>query len=134
MPLRPTTVTSAAQVMLPWYSIMYGVIGLLFIFQDPLRTSGESFRVARDMFPIPVWGALFLIISTVEAIALVIHRRGTYMVGLTLGAGMAGFWGGLLVASAALDNHVSFTSAMWVLGWVAAHVASTRSLARREHS
>lgn len=133
MPLVLSSVTSASRIMLPWYVIMYAILGLLFILQDPERTSGIAFQPARAMWSITTWGVLFLVIATIEGVALVIHKRNTYLIGLVLGAGMAAFWGFLLVSAGIKSPEVSFTSAVWVIGWVAAHAASARSVAWREH-
>lgn len=134
-------VTAASRVMLPTYSILFGTIGLLLVFQDSERTANQAFAVARSFFEpfalgplssMQMWGIAFLAVALVEAGALIRKCRRTYMYALVVGAWLAAFWAILILAAALTDIHVSFTSAVWVGGWIAAHVASVRSLATGE--
>ncbi len=134
MPLQRTNVTAASRIMLPTYAAMHTIIGLLFIFQDPRRTAGSAFEVARELLPMPGWGVIFLGIAAMEWFALARHKRAVYMAALTWAAGVVAFWTVLVLAATITNHDVSFTSCVWVGGWVAAHMATVRSLAVRERS
>lgn len=133
------TLTAASRITTPTYPALYISAGLLFILQAPTRTSGDAFDVARMLWSIPVWGALFLAVGLVEAGALILMQlprpelaqraRSAYVGGLAVGAGMAGFWSVLLFAAAWRSPNVSYTSSVWLIGITVFHVASARSLA-----
>lgn len=132
MPLNRDTVTVASRIMLPTYATVFGLIGALFLLQQPSRTSTGAFDAAKDLMPIRVWGIVFLAVAALELAALAVHNRRTYLGGLVIGAGLAVFWTVVLLTSAVHNPDVSFTSAVWVGGWVACHAATAKSLAERE--
>lgn len=132
MPLDREHTTQASRIMLPTYAILFALLGLMLIFQDQARTSSEAFDVAKMVMPIYLWGWLFIAVAFMEGTALWVHKRGLYLAGLTVGVGLVTFWAVVLTAAAFLSPVVSFTGAVWVGGWIAAHLATALSLAHRE--
>lgn len=143
MRLSRGNVTKASQIMLPLYPALVIPIGLAFIFQNPSRTSGPAYDIAKNVMPMPWWGAVFLTIGLVEVLAIVIghldrHRyepgksRWLYERALIVGAGVSAFWMVLILGAAVQSNLVSFSAGWWLLAAVGAHVASARSLAAEE--
>lgn len=130
--LTRDTVTVASRVMLPVYPVLYGAVGLAFVFQAVSRTAGPAFEVPRMLLPITVWGWLFAAVAVVEIYALVTNQRRTYLAALVPGSGLAAFWSVVILSSAVQSEHVSFTSGLWVAGMAAAQAASARSLAQHE--
>jgi hypothetical protein len=134
MPLDRAHVTVASRVMLPTYATIFGLLGLLFLVQQPSRTAAPAFAPAKMLFSwLPIdamhgWGLVFLAVATLEVVALVARNRKLYFVGLVIGAGLVMFWTVVLLAAAFQSPQVSFTSAVWVGGWIAAHIATGKSL------
>lgn len=139
MPLDRQHVTSGSRIMLPTYLATYLLLGLEFLFQEPSRTSGPVFDPARLLVPwldnpMQGWGALFVAIATLEAIAMLRHERMWEIVALGAGLMLAVFWSTILLFAATQDKLVSYTSGTWLLIPVAAHFATMLTLARREGS
>lgn len=138
MPLDRAHITVASRVMLPTYATIFGLLGLLFLIQQPSRTAAPAFAPAKMVLhwlpgdPIHAWGVVFLTVAGLEVVAMVVRNRRLYLAGLVIGAGLVTFWTIVLTAAAAASPAVSFTSAVWVGGWVAAHVATARSLGTGE--
>ena len=134
MPLTRANVTAASRLTLPMYPALYFGVGLAFLLQDPTRTSGPAFDVARSIMGIHAWGLIFATVAAVETWALLSQHRRPYVLALIPGAGLAGFWAVVLFGSAIGSPFVSYTSGMWVAGMAVAQAASARSLARYETS
>ncbi len=129
-PLAKQHVTSGSQIILPAYPILFLVIAGFFLFQDEARTRGPAFEIALLVAPIHLWGALFLVIGTVEVFSFMSRRRGAFMGALVSGSGLCAFWSVLLFASATQNDDVSWTDGALVLFVAVAQIASVRSLAR----
>lgn len=134
MPLNRTNVTAASRIMLPLYPLCFIPLGLMFLLQSSARTSGPVYDVARYLAPMWVWGIVFMLVGLIEVAALLVHNRRVYVFALTCGAGLSTFWGCLIFAAAVNSPVVSFTGGWWYLIPIAAHLASARSVARKEHS
>jgi len=132
MPLDRAHVTAASRITLPLYPALYLGVGLAFLLQDASRTSGPAFDVAKIIMSIHAWGWVFIAVATLEAAALLTHRRAIYQLALIPGSFLAGFWAVVLAGSAFASPLVSYTSGMWVAGMAVAQAATARSLARRE--
>lgn len=128
--MRYDRVAKGSQIMFPTYPGLAIAVGLLFILQDPRRTSGGAFAVAKDLMPISTWGILFLVLGTVQVLALTLGNASVFRWTLVAGAGLCGFWGALILKSAYDNIWVSYTSGLWVIVVGIAHFASARSVSR----
>jgi hypothetical protein len=128
--LRLTNVTAGSQVILPAYPGLAVLVGLLFVYQSPLRTQGPAFEMATRVMSTPHWGFAFVLLGVFEVACFYSHRSGWFRWSLIIGAGLCGFWATLLCWSAFVDEHVSWTSCVWVFFAGLAHVASARSVSR----
>ena len=135
-PLYPHTVTAASRIMLPGYVVLYTLIGLAFLLQKPQRTESPHFDIPRMLTggTMEPWGVAFLAMAAVLAFGMFTHDRRLAQYTLVAGAGMAGFWGSLLIYEGFTHDDVSFSSGIWVLSWVACFCASVASLGRNEVS
>lgn len=90
-------------------------LGLVLIVGAPARTSSASFMTAREVMPIQLWGAGFLLIG---AGCLVATRLGPWRSWpAVLGCGAHLFWAVALLASAIGDRKAALTGIV-VYSWV----------------
>lgn len=83
MILRPSTVTVASRIMLPWYVVANAWLGLAYLLGDPQRTDRPGFDLARDTpGGIRTWGGVFLVVAAVICYGLLTGSRT--LVGATL--------------------------------------------------
>lgn len=128
--MRYDRVTAGSQIMFPTYPGLAITVGLLFILQDPRRTSGGAFEVAKDLMSIPTWGITFLVLGVVQALGLSLGNASVFRWTLVVGSGLCAFWGALILKSAYDNIWVSYTSGLWVIVVGVAHFASARSVSR----
>lgn len=128
--MTPSSVTKGMQVALPAYPGLVIAVGLLFLLQSPERTTNESYVYAKQVMSIPHWGLLFLTLGVFKVSAF-IANNGTWLRWcLICGAGLSGFWSGLLFWSAYNIPTVSYTGGVWVMFAAILHIASARSLTK----
>lgn len=132
MPLDRAHMTAAEAITLRLYPAAYTVLGVIFLIQDPERTSAPSFAAAKMVLPMKGWALVFIALALVEVAALLWHHRRLYVYALTVGAGIAAFWMALAVASAAFSTLASFSGSVWVAIATGAQIASARMLANRD--
>lgn len=83
-------------------------LGSVLILGAPDRTSSFSFAVARDVLPIPVWGAAFTLVGLAGLFAL---RLGTAGVPTVMaGAGLHTFWAVAFLSAALMDTRAALTA------------------------
>lgn len=70
-------------------------IGFGYVLGHPVRTSTPSFSSARDLAPMPVWGAMFLLGAAVLVLAMCVHDDRLTRSALFVG-GVIYLWWGLL--------------------------------------
>lgn len=134
-PLTRQSVTEGSILVLPSYSVVFCAVGLIFLWQDPNRTTSPAFDSAKWVMswtgdPIKAWALVFLIIGMAEATAGILQRRRLFTWLLVAAAGLCAFWATLLFWSAASSPLVSFTAGVWVSHSAWCHIASIRSLTR----
>lgn len=89
----PETLLKAARVALPAFPMVALWIGLAYVFGSPARYVSPSLDVAKDIMPIQTWGALFLLVATIELAAWLLGgNRMWFSFALFVGALMFTVW------------------------------------------
>jgi hypothetical protein len=92
------------------------LLGCALIAGAPLRTAGPSFASAREIAPIPVWGAVILTLGALLAVAQLLRTRltplhGRFAIALPAGvaAGWHAFWAAAFLTTAVMDPRAALT-------------------------
>lgn len=131
--LTSANVTAASRIMLPTYVVLATYLGLLYIVDPQGRVQrAPGLSLAREMMPMPAWGACFLTIAALMTFALLSRRRRFFMYALYLYAVAAVLWAGIYLGATQLSPDASYGAPAWPLFVAVACHASARSLARGE--
>lgn len=119
--------------MLPTYPVVSMLFGLTWWF-DPggTLTRAPGLAYARELFPIAVWGALWIVLAVVMTVALYIHiQRSTrmlYMATLVINGLVWAAWGGVVEVAAFTQDNVPIVAGLLPLFVGVCCWASTVSL------
>lgn len=103
-------------------------IGAALLVGGPDRTSAASFDVVEDLFPIKVWGVLFLL-GAVVVLSAPRLRWGPVLVGV--GAGVHAAWFAAFLLGAVSNTSASLTAPV-IFGWTTVvHIVTGQRLATR---
>jgi hypothetical protein len=132
MPLTWDTVTVASRVMLRAYPIANGWYGLALLL-TPLTEllTVPAYRTADGVLPLHAWAIAFIAVAVIQVLALLVHRRQTYITALGLMVALTGIWFVVLVYGAWRGTN-PWTAPPFPLLAACAGYASLRSLAKRE--
>jgi hypothetical protein len=123
------------QVALTLFPGLYLALGVVFLIQAPVRTSGPAFDVARQVpGGIHAWGFAFLILGFIQALALFSHIR-TFTGALVIGSFLVWFWVYVIGRAAFNSPEVSWSSVVWiggigVLHWIVAYLIPRSDVSR----
>lgn len=101
--------------------MLNATIGILRLWESPNRTASPAYSSAKLLpFPIKAWGVLFIAVALLVAISS--NRRWALLAGCVLGAGVWGFWAGLLFASAYDTGRSSYVGVILYAAGAARHL------------
>jgi hypothetical protein len=133
MPLTRDTVTVASRVMVPAYSALCALWGLVFVVDPQDRLAhAPSLQFARQWLELPVWGGLWLALAAVLILASLRQDREHYVAGLGVCGASWFAWGVVVEASVFVRSDVSYLAG--TLPWFVSVAcwASIRSLLAQE--
>lgn len=120
------------RVALTMFPALYVVLGLVFLLQSPLRTTGPAFTAARAIpGGMETWGVVFVVLGCVQFATLATHVRW-FITGLVVGSGLVWFWWYLIVKSTLGNDTVSWSGAVWIGFCAAAHILIAWLIGRSE--
>jgi hypothetical protein len=131
--LTRDTVTVASRTMVPAYSGLCALWGLVFVIDPQDRLAhAPSLELARQWLALPVWGGLWLTLAAVMTLAALLHDRQHYLAALGICCTSWIAWGGVIEASVFVRPDVSYLAG--TLPWFVAVAcwASIRSLLAQE--
>lgn len=133
MPLTRDTITVASRTMVPAYSALCALWGLVFVIDPQARLArAPSLELARQWLELPVWGGLWLTLAAVMTLASLRQNREHYVAALGICCASWLAWGGVIEAAVFVRTDVSYLAG--TLPWFVAVAcwASIRSLLAQE--
>ena len=91
------------------FVVLAGWIGLGYVLGDPVRTSTPSFESARELAPIPVWGAMFLIGAATLVVSMFLSDF-LMRCALFVGGVIYSWWAALFAITALQDDKASLNA------------------------
>jgi hypothetical protein len=107
--------TRASRIMLPTYPAVSMIFGMVWFFDPGQRlTLAPALSYARGLFPIWVWGAMWMILATVMYVALWARTqkstRTLYMVALVINGMTWAAWGVVVEVAVFTEPNVSIAA------------------------
>ena len=129
--LTSDTVSHGSRIMIPTYILGAWFFGLMFII-DPQERALHSpiFEFQRDIFPMFVWGSLFLAAGIAMTITFFMHNRKWFVYFLFTFGCVILFWTAMLFISTLHNPHALLTLPAWTLMNAISTLATGRSLMR----
>lgn len=96
-------------LLIPFIALA-GWIGCGYVLGAPVRTSTPSFAAARDLAPMPAWGAMFLLGAAALTVAAFVRDDRVPRWSLAIGAVIYAWWGLLFLLTVVRDERASLNA------------------------